>query len=195
MTKALAQYLPSGAVAQVEEWLQRYQCELKITAARQSKWGDYRSPHAGKGHRISINGDLNPYAFLITLTHEIAHMMVWDTHRSRVAPHGKEWKATFRNLLLNFLSLFPDDILRPLSLHLKNPAASSSRDINLQKALRQYDAVQKLSVADIPMGSLFQISNGRRFLKLKKLRKRYQCKAMDNNRLYLFNPLTEVTLC
>ena len=92
---------------QINTWLNTYNCQLKIKKPRLTKLGDYRCPQNGKGHIISINNNLNPYAFLITLTHEIAHMMVWEKHQNKVLPHGSEWKEMFQKLMLNFLPLFP----------------------------------------------------------------------------------------
>lgn len=189
----LSNYLPEEAVSRISNYLQQYRCELHISKPRQTKLGDYRCPQKGKGHRISINSNLNPYAFLLTLVHEIAHMVVWEEHLNTTPPHGKEWKETFQRLMLPFLEIYPDNILRPLALHLKNPKASSSQDVTLTRALRQYDAKDYLTIADIKEGEQFQIENGRSFIKLKKLRKRYQCKALDNNRTYLFSPLAEIT--
>ena len=190
----ISTYIPKEATTQINIWLNTYNCQLKITKPRQTKLGDYRYPQNGKGHIISINNNLNPYAFLITLTHEIAHMMVWEKHQNTVLPHGKEWKEMFQKLMLNFLTLFPQDVLAPLAKYLKNPKASSSNDAALTNALRVYNPHQITTIADIPIGRTFSIPNGQKFIKLKKLRKRYQCVAERNNRLYLFNPLAEVTL-
>ena len=46
-----------------------------------------------------MNNNLNKYSFLITITHEIAHMMIWEKHQNKVDPHGEEWKmpATIEN--------------------------------------------------------------------------------------------------
>lgn len=190
----LAAYIPKETVSQISQWLNSYNCQLKITKPRQSKLGDYRCLQKGKGHIISINNDLNTYAFLITLTHEIAHMMVWEKHQNKVQAHGKEWKEMFQLLMLNFLPFFPQNILSPLARHLKNPKASSSQDVALTTALRTYNSRKITTIEDIPMGSTFCTPNGKQFVKLKKLRKRYQCIAEHNNRLYLFSPLAEVTL-
>ena len=190
----LSIYIPNAATMQINAWLNTYNCQLKITKPRLTKLGDYRCPKKGKGHIISINNNLNPYAFLITLTHEIAHMMVWEKHQDKVLPHGNEWKDMFQKLMLNFLPLFPKDVLTPLAKHLKNPKASSIQDVELTTALRTYNPQRITTIADIPYGSTFNIPNGQRFIKLKKLRKRYQCRADHNNRMYLFSPLAEATL-
>jgi len=111
-----------------------------------------------------------------------------------VLPHGKEWKTTFQKLMIPFLPLFPDTVQKQLALYLKNPKASTSSDLELVKALRQFDEISILTIADIPDGSIFQTTNGKKYLKEKKIKKRYQCKSLSNNRRYLFNPLAEVKI-
>ena len=72
----VSSFIPKEAVSIINQWLNRYKCKLIISKPRKTKLGDYRWPQNGKGHIISINNNLNKYAFLLTLTHEIAHMMV-----------------------------------------------------------------------------------------------------------------------
>ena len=83
----LYSFIPKETVSQIKNWLNRYHCQLKISKPRQSKLGDYRWPQKGKGHIISINNNLNKYSFLITITHEIAHMMISENHQNKVDPH------------------------------------------------------------------------------------------------------------
>ena len=98
--------------------------------------------------------------------------------------------------MLNFLNpkIFPEDILKVLSLHLKNPKASTLTDVNLSAVLKKYDKVQVLTISDIDVESLFSISNGKKFKKGEKLRKRYKCVEVSTNKVYLFHPLAEVNL-
>ena len=63
----LKQYLPEGSFDEVSDYLEKYKVQLTITRERKTLLGDYRNSFAGKSHRISVNGNLNPYAFLITL--------------------------------------------------------------------------------------------------------------------------------
>ncbi len=186
----LAAYLPSASFEKISFWLEKYNCKLKITAARSTKLGDYR--YSKKGHEITINNDLNKYSFLITLTHEIAHMMVRDECKPGRLPHGKEWKDTFQKLMLNFLPLFPNTILEVLSPHLKNPKASTTSDVRLYKVLREYDEKKYLTVADVKNGDVFETPNGKKYLMINKVRTRYKCKSLSNNRMYLFSALAEI---
>jgi SprT protein len=63
----LQDYLPPGSFEGVLHYLQHYKVHLTITRQRQSILGDYRHAYANQTHRISVNGNLNKYAFLITL--------------------------------------------------------------------------------------------------------------------------------
>ena len=125
--QSLEDFLPPGAYTMVEPYLLHYKVHLTITRSRASVLGDYRNAHAGKAHRISVNGNLNPYAFLVTLLHELAHLITFIRFGHRVDAHGKEWKQQFSELLKHFLtaSFFPKDIKYQLERSLQNPAASS----------------------------------------------------------------------
>ena len=183
-------HIPKASIPQISKWISNLDILIKIKKRRSTKLGDFRVNKEGK-YLISINEDLNNYAFLITLTHEIAHAFVWEKYKRKAMPHGNEWKMTFKSMMLNFLSpdYFPEDILKALSNHLKNPKASTANDYNLSSILRKYDKVSTLTITDVPNGSTFATENGRKFIKIEKLRKRYKCKAIDSERIYLFNPL------
>jgi len=187
--------IPKASIPLIKKWIKELNILVKIKKSRNTKLGDF-TVNKKEEYLISINKDLNKYAFLITLTHEIAHAFVWEKYKRKVAPHGIEWKITFKEMMLNFLNadIFPDDLLRPLSKHIKNPKASTVNDYNLSDMLRKYDSNKQLILSEIPDGSIFSTLNGRQFVKLNKLRKRYKCKATDSNKIYLFNPLAAVAL-
>ena len=47
--------------------------------------------------------NLNPYRFLMTLVHEVAHLVAFQKYGRAIKPHGKEWKFTFQTLMLPFI--------------------------------------------------------------------------------------------
>tara|TARA_B100001057_G_scaffold372259_1_gene376441 strand:+ start:261 stop:842 length:582 start_codon:yes stop_codon:yes gene_type:complete len=192
--KNISSFIPKQAYKKINKWLSSFDCKVIITNPRQTKLGDYRSPNNDKNHIISINNNLNKYSFLITLTHEIAHMMIWERYKNNVKPHGNEWKEMFKKLMINFIPVFPNDIQQCLAIHLKNPKSSCSADYTLVKVLRKYNKIPMLTISDIPDGRIFLTPNGKRYIKEKKIRTRFQCKSLDNNRTYLFNPLAEVQI-
>lgn len=192
----LRRFIPEAAVPRTLQYLQQYQVHLTITRDRKTVLGDYRHATHHQAHRISVNSTLNKYAFLITLVHEIAHLVTFMEYGHRVQPHGKEWKTFYALLLKDFLDMkiFPDDIRSALQHSLHDLPASSCSDENLMRLLRRYDNVEngKQMVEQLEEGSLFDIGEGRIFRKGKKLRKRYQCVEVKTGKLYLFSPIFEV---
>jgi SprT protein len=194
----LQTYLPAGSFEEVLYYLQHYKVTLTITRQRQTILGDYRHAHAGQAHRISVNGNLNNYAFLITLLHELAHLFTYEQFGHRVMAHGKEWKNEFSKILAKFLlkKVFPADIEKALLQTLQNPAASSCGDEKLLRVLNNYDKKKPgvFLVESVPEGRLFKIKGNRIFKKGKKIRKRYQCVEVQTGKLYLFSGVYEVEL-
>ena len=197
--QALANYLPEGAFEPVVQLIHQYKVHLTVTRARKSVLGDYRHPFMGSNHKITVNGNLNPYEFLITLLHELAHLLCFEQHRNRVEAHGKEWKNIYGNLLGAFIALdiFPSDITKSLKKTLLNPAATANGETALLLVLRRYDKIKKQGhafIADIPIGTIFESLNGRIFKRGAKRRIRIECTELSTGNIYSFSALTEVKL-
>ncbi|MEO6549649.1 MAG: SprT-like domain-containing protein [Ferruginibacter sp.] len=192
----LKQYLPEGSFDEVSQYLLQYKVQLTITRERRTVLGDYRNSFAGQNHRISVNGNLNPYAFLITLLHELAHLFTYERFGHRVTAHGPEWKSEFSKVLARFLlkKVFPADIQKTLLKTLQNPAASSCADASLLRILHQYDEKKEgVSLIEaLPEGALFTIKGGRQFKKGERVRKRFKCIEITTGKIYLFSPVYEV---
>ena len=192
----LRDYLPEGSFEEVSYYLLHYKVQLTITRERQSVLGDYRNSHAGKNHRISVNGNLNPYSFLITLLHELAHLFTYERFGHRVQAHGQEWKNEFGKVLAQFVAkkIFPSDIQQTLLKTLQNPAASSCADTALLRVLHQYDKKKEgvILIEVLPMGANFTIKGGRVFTKEEKVRKRFKCKELATGKVFLFSPVYQV---
>ncbi len=194
----LASFLPNNTFEEVLAYLQQYKVQLTVTRQRQSVLGDYRHAFKDKGHRISVNGNLNKYSFLITLLHELAHLLTFDQYGNRVMPHGAEWKKAFGQLLAQFLhkKIFPANIEQALMRSLHNPAASTCGDTHLLRVLRQYDKKKEgiVLVEELAIGTCFVIKGGRSFIKEEKIRTRFKCREISTGKYYLFNGLYEVKI-
>ena len=188
---ALTQFLPPDTVEMVMPYFNEHVIYLNLTHERKSVFGDYRNPSAAHPyHRISVNATLNVYSFLITLLHEIAHMLTYVQYKNKVSPHGAEWKNKFKQTLLPFVGkgIFPADVERALNAYLKNPAASTCTDPDLYKALHRYDKGKKgwKYIDEIQISEQFQTEDGRTFVKVEKLRTRSKCKDLQSGKMYLF---------
>lgn len=194
--EAIARYIPPAAAKKVLDYLVQYGVHLTVTRNRKSVLGDYRHATRYANHRISVNGDLNKYSFLITLIHELAHLLAFTGYGNRIEPHGREWKRVYAQLMSGFLSedIFPPDLIAVLNSSLHNLPASSCSDEKLMRALKRYDANTDgiVLVEQVPEGSVFDAGGGKMFRKGKKLRKRYECIELATGRLYLFSPVYEV---
>jgi SprT protein len=195
---ALAAYLPEGTFDKVVEYLNHYKVHLTVAKERKSILGDYRNAIPGKNHRITVNGNLNKYSFLITLIHELAHLLTYEKYGHKVMSHGKEWKQLYGSLLATFVqhNVFPADINGALRQSMADPAASSCAEEGLMRVLRKYDTRKQNMhlVEELPADALFKTSDGRIFKKGEKLRKRYRCQEVKTGLVYLFSPIYEVML-
>ncbi len=193
----LEQFLPSGAWEQVSPFFCTHAIHLTLTHERKSILGDYRHPTPDAPyHRISINANLNPYSFLITLLHELAHMFTFVHFQFKAQPHGKEWKTQFRHILIPFMGkrFFPSDVEKALHAYLHNPAASTCTDSQLYKSLYRYDDHKpgfKL-VDELSVNQFFETEDGQIYQKLEKLRTRTRCKHLDTGKVYFFQGIVEV---
>jgi hypothetical protein len=193
--KILLDHLMEGSLDQVIEWLERYHVSLTITRKRNTKMGDYRPPVRRNAHRISINGDLHPMAFLVTLIHELAHLVIWEEYQRKVKPHGEEWKNQFRQMLSEIYSLgvFSPDFEDIIQNFIKGKLSYRSFNQQFDKRIHENDhSNTMLLLSEIPFNSSFSIHNGRTFVKMEKLRTRYRCREVKTGRLYLISGLAKV---
>jgi len=194
MQNILQKYIPEASVNLVVGLLEKYPHHLKIVNKRQTKHGDFRLTK-DREYQITVNNSLNKYQFLLTLIHEIAHLVTHLKYKG-VKPHGIEWKISFQHLMLPFMNpeMFPIELLPYLANYLKNPKASTDSDVNLALALKKYsESSDKNYIFEIPLGSDF-IFKKRIFRRGDKRRTRYECLELKSNKKYLFNQNAEVKL-
>jgi hypothetical protein len=195
LTEVLQKYLPAHAVQPCFDLIKSNHVHLKIVNERLTRHGDYRKDAQGY-HLITVNASLNKYRFLITLIHEIAHLVAFEKFGRNIKPHGNEWKYTFQQLMVPFIrpEIFPHQLLPLLARHFRNPKASSDTDATLSLALKQYDekVSDKNYIFELPIGAKFRIHNGKVFKKIALRIKRYECIELQTGRIYLFQPNAEV---
>ncbi|MBL7964469.1 MAG: hypothetical protein JNM31_11585 [Flavobacteriales bacterium] len=189
----LRAHLPAAAWPVVLAWLRRNPVLVRLSKPRATKLGDYRAATRTLPHRVSVNMDLNKYAFLVTLIHEFAHYTTVQKTRRWTNPHGQAWKAEYHRLMRPFLSraVFPGDVLHALEHHMKDAPAASCTDHDLMRVLRRYDPDPKPFLEDLRENTLFRF-NQRVFVKGPRLRRRFKCRCLNDRRIYFIDPLAEV---
>jgi hypothetical protein len=192
----LQRFLPPGTYDAVVHYLQFYKVHLTVARERKSILGDYRHRTHFSNHKISVNGNLNKFSFLITLLHELAHLLTFEQFGNKVLSHGREWKLIYGRLLQQFVQnkTFPADIENELLNSLKNPAATSCAEDGLVRILRKYDDPKShiRLVEEIVENGIFRCDDGRIFKKGEKMRKRFKCTDVRTGKVYLFSPVYEV---
>jgi hypothetical protein len=195
LSNVLEKYLPEHAVQNCFELIKANHVHLKIVNERVTRHGDYRKDAQGY-HLITVNANLNKYRFLMTLIHEIAHLVAFEKYGRSIKPHGNEWKLTFQRLMVPFIrpEIFPNQLLSLLARHFRNPKASSDTDATLSLALKQFDEEEndKNYIFEIPAGGNFRLYNGKIFKRGNKRVKRYECLEVATGKIYLFQPNAEV---
>lgn len=183
----LSNHIPEQAIGYCLSLWKEKPFKLHTTKSRQTKIGDFTCKR-GEPVRITVNEDLNPYLFLVTYIHEVAHHYVFQQVGNRVEPHGAYWQQTFAQLIQPMLTpeIFPDKLFRLLSKHMQQPMASTFADVDLTKAFREYDhnAHTHIVLSSLAEGSIFQL-NGRTFKKGKLRRTRFLCGEVKSKRQYL----------
>lgn len=195
--EAFDKHVPKGAVNYCFDIWKENPFNFYITRERNTKLGDFRFRKDKKIQTITINHNLNPYQFLITYVHEVAHYRAFTNFGLRIKPHGIEWKKSFQELMEPLLevSIFPRDVLIPLKRHMINPKASSGSDFFLMVELRKFDLIVKDEnvqyLQQIKKGTQFEI-RGRLFEKIETRRTRVLCLEINSGKKYLISSHAEV---
>jgi hypothetical protein len=185
--------LPPHITLHLKNLLTNEGISFRLASPRKSKFGDYRYHKINKTHCISVNKNLNPYAFTITFLHEVAHKTAFTKYGFKILPHGKEWKSEFQHLLIEMLGkdFFPEAIIAPLLKYIDNPKATTSSSPQLLKALAQHDQTSSLILEEIKDGEHF-IYNKKQYTKIKKRRTRSLCIELISQKRYLILETTPV---
>jgi len=193
--QVLLKYLPHESISYCLMLWKTHRVQLTISKPRNSVYGNYSFRNGI--HNISVNGNLNPQAFLVTYLHEVAHLMVRVKHKNRMRPHGPEWQDEFRKLLEPMYQegIFEPEIRVALIEHMKKPCATSCSDPFLHSLLMKDDSddQQGVPVSTLKPDQVFTFKNNI-FKFLYPLRKRIACRNLINNKVYLFQPTARVEM-
>lgn len=187
----LEKFLPENALPYLKVWFGSYPCHLKITKNRNSKLGDYRKL-PDKSHQITINGTLEPQLFFFVLTHELAHLIAFEKYGRRISPHGAEWKQTFREMLLESLTVYAEDLRPIIQKFSKSPKANFMASPELVKYFHvPKEDDEQTFIENLKKGELFEYKK-EIFVIEETTKKRYLCKNIKSSRKYYFRNLAQV---
>ena len=184
----------------VYNYLNHYEVHFHITRERRSKYGDYRWPQQRHPfHEMSVNGDLNPYLFLLVFLHEAAHL---ETHLkyNAVQPHGHEWQAEYARLLAERLADFPDEVRPLMARYVSRIPLSRALGRRIEELLHRYDSDAQdepvTHLDDLPAGTRFRLKRkpSLLFLSVERRRTRWLCREESSGRMYVVAGSAEVVL-
>lgn len=189
--RSLEKYLPQNTLQYLKVWFADYHIHIKVTRNRDSKLGDYRKL-PDRSHEITVNSTLAPQLFFFVLTHELAHLIAFEKYGRKIAPHGNEWKETFRQMLLQSLTVYEEN-LRPVIIKFsKSPKANFMASPDLVKYFHIENQDDKLVfIESLTKGDLFTYRN-EKYLLEGLIKKNYLCKHLTTGRKYSFRPLARV---
>lgn len=188
-SEKLNQYLIPGGLAFINKWCKGYAVQLKIKNARNTKLGDYRK--LKDAHQITLNYGMHKELSFLTLTHEIAHMHVHEKFGNHVKPHGKVWKHTFSNLILESLNLYSAELQPILIEFAKNPRAGFYAYQPLTAYFHSNNNSIVTVLKDLPADTIFRMKN-KIFKKGKKRKIRYLCTEVATGKKYSVHPLAPI---
>ncbi|MBM3916452.1 MAG: sprT domain-containing protein [Sphingomonadales bacterium] len=190
----LSKFAPADFAPYLADCILAAGVQFKIVPGRKTKLGDFRSHPLQRKPIITVNGDLNPYSFLITSLHEIAHLDTYRQYGFDVEPHGLEWKNAFRHRLIPLLESkqLPPNLQRALEKSFTKLKAASGSDLHLSRILKTFDARQVTLLEQLPIHAEFILQN-KYFIKGELRRTRYLCTEKSSKRVYLIHALAAVT--
>jgi hypothetical protein len=157
---------------------------VRVVRSRKTKHGDHQVTGAREFSLITVNASGNPWQFVLTLLHEVAHAEVVHCAIRRVAPHGREWKLAFRQLLHSHIHLFPPDLAAPVMDYARNPLYSADSHGALAAALRRHDTTDlRPTVQELAPGQRFSLDGKTVLVRGQLLRKWFRCTATDGRAL------------
>ncbi len=194
--KNLTTYIGEVPAIYIEKFTRGLVLKLKVTKERDSKYGDYLPSVKGKPQRITVNGNLDKFSFLITLLHELAHLKAFEIYGKKIKSHGKEWKSEFVKIINDAITnnLFPNefaDIIKEQYV--------IKKDFSYSSRIKIIDAINKhlninipKRLEDFPVNASVLLINGMRVKIIGTKRTRYLCRCINDNKMYYVQKKIEV---
>lgn len=173
----------------LKNWLKEDNVIIKVSKKRNSKLGDFRVNK--NNFQISVNYDLAPELFFLTLTHEIAHLKCYKAFKNKIKPHGKEWKNMFSYLIEDSINTYSADFQTILKSFKKNPKANYYSFAPMVIYFDKINGKEITYLKDIAENDSFFL-RGKIFVKKRKRKIKYLCTEIATGRNYLIHALATV---
>lgn len=186
-------FFPENSKELISEKFFPREVKIVVTNPCKTKYGSFTPAYRNSQPCIRINNNLKPYSFLLVYLHEYAHFIVWKQYKTRVKPHGYEWKTVFKNIIQEFIykNIFPDELLNALNIYSENISAKTLSNKHIKEGLQILENGGKLpeeeiypKVKDTKVGSVFVLQNSRTYKLIKHNRSRSICLCLNNNKKY-----------
>lgn len=192
--QSLEKYLPQNTLLYLKKWFSSHYIYIKVTKNRNSKLGDYRKLR-DNSHEITINSTLAPQLFFFVLTHELAHLIAFEKFGRKIAPHGTEWKHTFREMLLESIDVYEEDLKPVIIKFSRSPKANFMASPDLVKYFHiENQDDDEVYIEKLSKGENF-IYRDEKYLLEGLIKKNYLCMNLATGRKYSFKPLARVKKC
>lgn len=188
--QALLPYLPENTLPFLRKWFGENFIHIKVTKGRETKLGDYRKMPDGS-HQITVNSTLQPELFFFVLTHELAHMIAFLKFGRKIAPHGTEWKITFREMLLESIMIYNPELQKIILEFSRSPKANFMASPDLVRYFQNHEEEGFVFVETLKAGERFVFRN-QKYAIIELRKKNYLCKNLENGKNYAFRPLAKV---
>ena len=190
--ETLEKFIPKHASVPLRTWVENQSILFKITRERASILGSYKKLNTKYRHQITINGNISPEQFFFVLTHELAHLKVRELYGQKALPHGKEWKAIYREMLLESIQCYSLD-LQPLIIRFsKSPKANFMASGELVYYFFKGNLKEEeVFLSDLSPTHRFLYKKQEHII-IERRKKNYLCKNLANGKGYIFQPLASV---
>lgn len=185
----LEKKLSNIQINHLKNWLKDDNVIIKVSKKRNSKLGDFRVNK--NNFQISVNYDLAPELFFLTLTHEIAHLKCYKAFKNKVKPHGNEWKNMFAYLIEDSIETYSTDFQVILKTFKKNPTANYYSFAPMVIYFDKINGNEITYLKDIDENESF-VLKGKIFTKKRKRKIRYLCTEFATGKNYLIHALATV---
>ena len=142
---------------------------------------------------IRVSSKYTGVRYFLTLTHEIAHAIVWSKYKYKTSPHGKEWKDEYRSFVLRFMTkgYFPLELEQAIVIHMANPPFCAKLHTELIKVL--YPGT--LPLKEIRCGVRFMLAGDFVYVKTRQRYSTVYFRCVNTNAEYKIHKDTMIRKC